>query len=185
MSGSERTSRRAFFYSAAQVVAMFLLAGCTRRSSGGGRVSLHRTASSLVADIQRRRVPLYVDDAHMYVSIYPPERIEMARAVYDQRLLPGMEAGLVALSQRCTHLGCRVPFCMTSQWFECPCHRSMYNLAGEQRGGPAPRALDHLPVIVGADGAVSVDTNNVIQGPPAGVETTGQAPAGPHCVGSL
>ena len=39
--------------------------------------------------------------------------------------------GIVALSQRCVHLGCRVPFCQTSQWFECPCHGSKYNRVGE------------------------------------------------------
>ncbi len=26
-----------------------------------------------------------------------------------------------------SHLGCRVPYCVTSQWFECPCHGSQYN----------------------------------------------------------
>ncbi len=35
-----------------------------------------------------------------------------------------MEAGLVALYQKCPHLGCRVPNCSSSQWFECPCRGS-------------------------------------------------------------
>ena len=30
--------------------------------------------------------------------------------------------GLVAVYQRCVHLGCRVPWCNSSQGFECPCH---------------------------------------------------------------
>ena len=34
------------------------------------------------------------------------------------------------LYQRCVHLGCRVPFCASSKWFECPCHGSKYNFAG-------------------------------------------------------
>ncbi len=43
------------------------------------------------------------------------------------------------LYQRCVHLGCRVPFCNSSKWFECPCHGSKYNEAGEYQLGPAPR----------------------------------------------
>jgi len=39
--------------------------------------------------------------------------------------------GIMPLYQRCVHLGCRVPFCASSQWFECPCHGSKYNFAGE------------------------------------------------------
>ncbi|MDH5519066.1 MAG: Rieske 2Fe-2S domain-containing protein, partial [Acidimicrobiia bacterium] len=29
---------------------------------------------------------------------------------------------IVALSESCTHLGCRVPYCESSNRFECPCH---------------------------------------------------------------
>ena len=52
--------------------------------------------------------------------------------------------GIVALYQRCVHLGCRVPWCQTSQWFECPCHGSKYNRVGEKKAGPAPRGLDRF-----------------------------------------
>ena len=59
-------------------------------------------------------------------------------------ILAGMEQGYVALYQKCVHLGCRVPWCRDSQWFECPCHGSKYNRVGEKRGGPGaawPRPL--------------------------------------------
>ena len=49
---------------------------------------------------------------------------------------------LYALSQKCPHLGCRVPFCDSSGRFECPCHGSKYNLGGEWIEGPAPRGMD-------------------------------------------
>jgi len=88
--------------------------------------------------------------------------------------------GIMPLYQRCVHLGCRVPYCGSSKWFECPCHGSKYNRAGEQKRGPAPRGLDGFNVEV-AGGVVSVDTAQVIQGPPVGVNTTGQEPEGPHC----
>ena len=48
-------------------------------------------------------------------------------------------------SQKCPHLGCRVPECATSQWFECQCHGSQYNRAGEKKAGPAPRGMDRHP----------------------------------------
>ena len=49
---------------------------------------------------------------------------------------------LFALSQKCPHLGCRVPFCDSSGRFECPCHGSKFDLGGEWIEGPAPRGMD-------------------------------------------
>ena len=43
---------------------------------------------------------------------------------------------LFALSQKCPHLGCHVPFCESSGRFECPCHGSVFDLAGEYITGP-------------------------------------------------
>jgi cytochrome b6-f complex iron-sulfur subunit len=74
-----------------------------------------------------------------------------------------------------------VPFCESSQWFECGCHASKYNLVGEWKEGPAPRGLDRFPVTVD-QGVVSVNTGNLLTGPPHGTDTTGQEAAGPHCV---
>ena len=89
--------------------------------------------------------------------------------------------GVMALYQKCPHLGCRVPFCTQSQWFECPCHGSKYNRAGEYRDGPAPRGMDRFRVIV-ENGLVSVDTGTRIDGPPRGTDTIQQQPEGPFCV---
>ncbi len=102
-------------------------------------------------------------------------------AGYSPAVLPGIEAGVVALYQKCPHLGCRVPFCATSQWFECGCHGSQYNRVGEKKGGPAPRGMDRFGVTI-EGGTVVVDTGLVVQGPPIGTNTTGQEAEGPHCV---
>jgi cytochrome b6-f complex iron-sulfur subunit len=88
----------------------------------------------------------------------------------------------MALYQRCVHLGCRVPWCATAQWWECPCHGSKYNQAGEWKEGPAPRGLDRFAIEVSGSQIV-VDTSKVITGPPRGTNTTGQELDGPHCVG--
>src|SRR5690606_2784666 len=106
-----------------------------------------------------------------------------ARALYDSAVLPAMEAGIVTLYQKCPHLGCRVPACETSQWFECGCHGSQYNRVGEKKGGPAPRGMDHFPATI-SGGEVTVDTGTIIEGMPIGTDTTGQAAEGPHCVGA-
>jgi cytochrome b6-f complex iron-sulfur subunit len=123
----------------------------------------------------------YVPDGRMWVTEYPTSAIDKARAVYSEPELAGMEAGLIALWQTCPHLGCRVPDCQTSQWFECGCHGSQYNRVGEKKAGPAPRGLDRFAMTIAGD-SFTVDTGLIIQGPPIGTNTTGQEAEGPHCI---
>ena len=123
----------------------------------------------------------YFPEGRMWVTEYPASALDKARAVYGPEELASMEAGYVALYQKCVHLGCRVPSCETSQWFECPCHGSQYNRVGEKKGGPAPRGLDRFPLTAGG-GSLTVDTAIIIQGPAIGVNTTGQEAEGPNCI---
>jgi cytochrome b6-f complex iron-sulfur subunit len=135
----------------------------------------------ILSEIRTTREPKYVSEGRFYVTPYPSSAVDTAKNFYDGGVLTGMEAGVVALYQKCVHLGCRVPWCKTSQWFECPCHGSQYNRVGEKKAGPAPRGLDRFPVDV-AGGVVTVDTGLVVQGPPIGTNTTGQEAEGPHCI---
>jgi cytochrome b6-f complex iron-sulfur subunit len=123
----------------------------------------------------------YYPEGRMWITRYPEEALGDAEAVYSPQELAGMEEGVVALYQKCPHLGCRVPQCETSQWFECPCHGSQYNRVGEKKGGPAPRGMDRFAMSVDGSNLV-VDTGTVIQGPAIGTNTTGQEAEGPHCV---
>ena len=127
---------------------------------------------------------LYLSEARAWVTEYPKDALGKASAVYGNQapVIGGMEAGVVALYQKCPHLGCRVPECKSSQWFECPCHGSQYNMAGEKKGGPAPRGMDRFGTEV-ANGVLTVNTGLILQGPPIGTNTTGQEAEGPHCVG--
>lgn len=77
---------------------------------------------------------------------------------YISRLPDG---SVLALWQRCTHLGCTVPWRADEGQFHCPCHSSLFNTKGEVIGGPAPRPLDLFPVEV-VNGALVVDTGRVI-----------------------
>lgn len=123
----------------------------------------------------------YYPEGRMWITAYPANALEKARKVYSAPELVGMEAGVIALYQKCVHLGCRVPSCATSKWFECGCHGSQYNMAGEKKAGPAPRGLDRFAMEV-SGGALTVNTGLIIQGPPIGTNTTGQEAEGPHCV---
>jgi cytochrome b6-f complex iron-sulfur subunit len=137
----------------------------------------------ILGQIRDKRTPFYSAEGRFYINPYPKEDVPKAKAIAAYGpVIPGYSEGVVALYQRCVHLGCRVPWCLTSQWFECPCHGSQYNRVGEKKGGPAPRGLDRFVVSVDG-GIVTVDTKQVIQGPPIGTNTTGQEAEGPHCVG--
>ncbi|MGQ0803238.1 MAG: ubiquinol-cytochrome c reductase iron-sulfur subunit [Actinomycetota bacterium] len=129
-----------------------------------------------------KKIPYYNATAKTYIVAYPKEDLDKAKKVYPPNIVKGMEQGYVALSQKCPHLGCRVPWCITSQWFECPCHGSKYNRVGEKRGGPAPRGMDRWPLEV-SGGGIEVDTaGTVVTGPPIGTDTTGQGAEGAPCV---
>lgn len=67
----------------------------------------------------------------------------MRGRVYISRLEDG---GFLAMWQRCTHLGCTVPWREAEGQFHCPCHSSLFNRRGEVIGGPAPRPLDLFPL---------------------------------------
>lgn len=123
----------------------------------------------------------YAAEARSWITEYPAEALPLAETVYPESLLVTMREGLVILSQKCPHLGCRVPECATSQWFECQCHGSQYNRAGEKKAGPAPRGMDRHPATVAANGDVTIDTGTTVPGPAIGTNTTGQEAEGPHC----
>ena len=48
----------------------------------------------------------------------------------------------VAISNICTHLGCRARWIADQQIFFCPCHNGVFDKNGEVVSGPPPRALD-------------------------------------------
>lgn len=82
----------------------------------------------------------------------------MRGRVYISRLEDG---GFLALWQRCTHLGCTVPWREDEGLFHCPCHSSLFNRKGEVIGGPAPRPLD-LFSLRSEDGELVVETSRPI-----------------------
>ena len=119
--------------------------------------------------------PAIIPDARAYVVPAPAQGSEQ---LAEQDLVAG---GLMALYQRCVHLGCRVPWCGDSQGFECPCHGSKYNSIGEYFAGPAPRNLDRFAVHVSDNGRLIIRTGTIVETPRAIAQSVSY-PQGPSCI---
>ncbi len=87
---------------------------------------------------------------------------------------------IVALSEKCPHLRCRVDWCESSGQFECPCHGSTFNRLGEHRSGPAASGMERFAIEV-VEGTVHIDTGAKIDGPALGAETLDEPVRGPSC----
>jgi cytochrome b6-f complex iron-sulfur subunit len=72
------------------------------------------------------------------------------------------DGGLLALSCKCTHLGCTVPWIEKEKKFLCPCHASAFDRTGNVISAPAPRALDIFPVSI-ENNVVKVETGKRIK----------------------
>lgn len=88
---------------------------------------------------------------------------------------------VTAISEKCTHLGCRVPYCESSGRFECPCHGSVFSRAGDYIAGPAPRGMDTYPTEVGEDGLLYINTGERQDGGKPGTQQIDPAAKGPAC----
>jgi cytochrome b6-f complex iron-sulfur subunit len=102
----------------------------------------------------------------------PPEFVGTAK--------PSEKGGILALYQKCPHLGCTVPwrpefeFEGVKGWFRCPCHGSTYTKAGVRVFGPAPRPMDTMAVTVKADGSLEINTGQITLGGPDNPQRTVQ-----------
>ncbi|GAB4342590.1 MAG: hypothetical protein Kow0089_17740 [Desulfobulbaceae bacterium] len=73
-------------------------------------------------------------------------------------ILFNLKEGPLAVSRRCTHLGCRVHYRPELEQIECPCHQSRFTPAGVRVSGPAQRNLTVFPV------RELLDENGVVTG---------------------
>jgi cytochrome b6-f complex iron-sulfur subunit len=72
------------------------------------------------------------------------------------------DGGFLALSRKCTHLGCTLPWVEKENKFICPCHASTFDITGKVISAPAPRALDIYPVTI-ENNIVKVDTGQLLK----------------------
>lgn len=130
----------------------------------------------ILDEIDREGRPYYNAEGKFYIVRY-----EGRSPLYYMEL--GVLAGdVMAIFQKCSHLGCRVPYCSSSGWFECPCHDARFNAAGEVMNGPAPAGLWHFPIEINERGEVGVDTAHRVVQMARGTDTYGTGPAGDFCV---
>ncbi len=87
------------------------------------------------------------------VTAFPEGRFYLARLA---------DGGFLALHRECTHLGCTVPWVAAEDRFVCPCHASSFDITGDVKDPPAPRALDLYTVRI-ENGIVKVDTSRRIK----------------------
>jgi cytochrome b6-f complex iron-sulfur subunit len=183
-------SRRQFFNRALSatfgsflaVLGIELLAFMWPRLKGGFGASIDAGAvSDLIAATRTPDggvVPAFIPEARAYVV--PVDDSNLSEQFEGKSVAAG---GLMALYQRCVHLGCRVPWCATAQGFECPCHGSKYDYIGEYFGGPAPRNLDRFVVEV-IDTQFIIHTGDIVQTPRAPTRSVAY-PQGPSCIGAI
>ncbi|MBW3561709.1 MAG: ubiquinol-cytochrome c reductase iron-sulfur subunit [Actinobacteria bacterium] len=139
-------------------------------------------AEEIAGQIGSERAPVYYAPGRLYVVTWDPN-VPGAEAQYgEDHVVLDSGVGLMALYQKCVHLGCKVPWCQSSQWFECPCHGSKYNKYGEWMDGPAPRGLDRFPSTVDDSGQFVANTGVLRTGPARTARVLQQEPEGPHCV---
>lgn len=121
-------------------------------------------------------VPVFVPEARAYIVPAPDTLSEQ----FEGRDVAA--GGLMAIFQRCVHLGCRVPWCATSIGFECPCHGSRYNSVGEYFSGPAPRNLDRFVVELRSDNRFVIRTGQPVVETSRAPRQSVNYPQGPTCI---
>lgn len=148
----------------------------------GADITLPDPAEAIYEQIQSERAPYEYPAGRMYVVTWDPSVAGAEEAYGEEHVALDGTRGLMALYQKCVHLGCRVPWCQSSQWYECPCHGSQYNKWGEWMNGPAPRGLDRFPSELDGNGNLVVRTGTILTGPARTARVLQQEAEGPNCV---
>jgi cytochrome b6-f complex iron-sulfur subunit len=108
--------------------------------------------------IEPEKQPLL--DAGVVADFQPGSITYIARGhLYLSRLDDG---GFLAISKKCTHLGCAVPWIAERKQFECPCHASVFDQTGNVIKSPAPRALDLYTITIKRD-RIMIDPGSLLK----------------------
>ncbi len=95
------------------------------------------------------------------VESFDPESVTafIRGKFYLSRLKNG---GFLAISRKCTHLGCTLPWDSEKKQFICPCHASAFDITGDVVNPPASRALDLYETYI-ENSIVKINTEKVIK----------------------
>ena len=133
---------------------------------GLGLVALAEAVAVVFAFLSSNRFKARGTDANFVVSAGAVNKFEpnsVTAFVRGRFYLVRLEdGGFLALSSKCTHLGCTVPWLERERKFTCPCHGSAFDITGEVIHSPAPRPLDIYPVSI-ENNLVKVDTSKPLK----------------------
>jgi Rieske Fe-S protein len=68
---------------------------------------------------------------------------------------------VIAILNKCTHLGCPTDWKTDINQFVCPCHKSQFNIIGQPTKGPAKRPMLATPATPNPDGTLSVNLDKL------------------------
>ncbi len=131
-----------------------------------GIVALSEFALLVTAYLRPSKTGVKSGDAETIIEAGPVAKFPLDSVTafirgkfYLSRLEDG---GFLALSRKCTHLGCTVPWLDKEKRFACPCHASAFDIKGEVVNPPAPRPLDLYRLFI-ENNIVKVDTGKRIK----------------------
>jgi cytochrome b6-f complex iron-sulfur subunit len=131
-----------------------------------GLVALAEVVAVVFAFLRSNKSKARQADSHAMVTAGVASKFEpnsVTAFVRGRFYLARLEdGGFLALSRKCTHLGCTVPWVEKEMKFACPCHASAFDITGEVISSPAPRPLDIYPIVIEND-VVKVDTSKPIK----------------------
>jgi cytochrome b6-f complex iron-sulfur subunit len=106
----------------------------------------------VVAYLRPKKRDAASDESRKFIEAGPVETFALGSVTafvlgkfYLCRLEDG---GFLAVSRKCTHLGCTVPWSDMEKRFICPCHASVFDIRGEVISPPAPRPLDLYGLLI-------------------------------------
>jgi menaquinol-cytochrome c reductase iron-sulfur subunit len=110
-----------------------------RRMAGSGTLIRVATLAALPEDGLPRRFPVWSSRRNAWTRS-PNEPLG---AVFLRRTGPDAVEALHAV---CPHAGCQIVFGSETRDYQCPCHKSAFDLAGRiaQSNSPSPRDMDTL-----------------------------------------
>jgi Rieske Fe-S protein len=133
---------------------------------GLGIVALVEIASVVVTYLRGGKRQQKTDQVHAIVEAGQVDQYALNSVtafVRDRFYLCRLEdGGFLAVSRKCTHLGCTVPWRDKEKKFACPCHASAFDIRGEVISPPAPRALDIYRLTI-ENNVVKVNTNQPVK----------------------
>lgn len=128
----------------------------------GGMFVAGRAAATPARIDRPRRIPLCRVDQVPSAGLLPrPVSYDLRRGARVETVATTVfvtrdpDSGeILALSSRCTHLGCPVVFEPEDEQapLHCPCHDAVFSATGAVLEGPPARPLDRMPIEVPDDG---------------------------------